>query len=187
MAQCAQQYSRNGSSTIPESHEGLHNFTGGDFVGDNTDAGPEKLHREDNLQETEVENEKQLELKSSDNSRADSTSPSPCPSESGAPERTMVSFHSGDPENPYNWSTGKKTYTLLTSMVLVLNSTIGSALPSGATRATAEYFHVTNQALLVLPVSIYLIGYVLGPLVRRSPQHALVSDIVDKASRSSRQ
>lgn len=50
-------------------------------------------------------------------------------------------------------------------MVLVLNSTVGSALPSGASRQTQEHFGITNESLLVLPVSVYLIGYVLGPLV----------------------
>ena len=50
-------------------------------------------------------------------------------------------------------------------MAMVLNSTMGSALPSGATRVTEKYFDVHEQELLVLPVSIYLIGYILGPLI----------------------
>lgn len=54
---------------------------------------------------------------------------------------------------------------LLTSMALVFNSTVASAIPSGASRETQEYFNITNDSLLVLPVSVYLIGYVLGPLV----------------------
>jgi len=39
---------------------------------------------------------------------------------------------------------------------------MGSALPSGATGVTQEYFDVKNEELLVLPVSIYLIGYIVG-------------------------
>ncbi|CAK3860988.1 Polyamine transporter 3 [Lecanosticta acicola] len=78
---------------------------------------------------------------------------------------TLVSFSRGDPENPYNWSQKKKTYVLLTCIALVMNSTIGSALPSGASEETAAHFDITNQSLLVLPVSIFLVGYVLGPLV----------------------
>jgi multidrug resistance protein len=80
-------------------------------------------------------------------------------------EKITISFSRDDPANPYNWGFGKKIYVTVTCMVLVMNSTIGSALPSGAIRQIADHFHVTNQSLLVLPVSIYLIGYVLGPLV----------------------
>lgn len=50
-------------------------------------------------------------------------------------------------------------------MTLVFNSTVSSNISSGATKETQEYFNITNQSLLVLPVSVYLIGYVLGPLV----------------------
>ena len=48
---------------------------------------------------------------------------------------------------------------------MVLNSTMGSAIPAGATGATQRYYNVQNEELLVLPVSIYLIGYILGPLI----------------------
>lgn len=50
-------------------------------------------------------------------------------------------------------------------MVLVMNSTIGSSIASGISEPTQEYFGITNDQLLVLPISIYLIGYVIGPLV----------------------
>ncbi len=42
---------------------------------------------------------------------------------------------------------------------------MGSSLPSGATAVVQKYFHVTSDELLVLPVSIYLIGYILGPMI----------------------
>lgn len=50
-------------------------------------------------------------------------------------------------------------------MVLVMNSTIGSSIASGISEPTQEYFGISNDQLLVLPISIYLIGYVIGPLV----------------------
>ena len=49
-------------------------------------------------------------------------------------------------------------------MFLVLNSTLGSTIAAGTAAPVQKYFHVTNDELLVLPVSIYLIGYILGPL-----------------------
>lgn len=47
----------------------------------------------------------------------------------------------------------------------VLNSTIGSSLPSGATKYIASAFNITDQTKLVLPISLFLVGYVLGPLL----------------------
>jgi len=47
----------------------------------------------------------------------------------------------------------------------VINSTLGSALPSGAIPFIALYFNITDEQQLVLPISMYLVGYVLGPLL----------------------
>ena len=47
----------------------------------------------------------------------------------------------------------------------VMNSTIGSSICSNAIPQIAEEFNITNQAALVLPISIFLIGYILGPLL----------------------
>ena len=59
-----------------------------------------------------------------------------------------------------------------------MNSTVGSSVTGGATKAIAQEFGVTNQQILVLPISMFLVGYILGPLLwgplseamgRRSP------------------
>lgn len=47
----------------------------------------------------------------------------------------------------------------------VLNSTIGSGLASNASTYIANDWDITNRPLLILPTSIYLVGYVVGPLV----------------------
>lgn len=110
--------------------------------------------------------EKQADIDKVDDSRVTSSLVSPCASEQEDPdERTVVSFDEHDKDSPYNWSRPKKLYVVLSCAILVLNSTMGSALPSGATGVTAKYFHITDPEMLVLPISIYLIGYVLGPLV----------------------
>lgn len=49
-------------------------------------------------------------------------------------------------------------------MMSVMNSTISSSLAAGSTDQISEYFHITSQAQLVLPTSIFLVGYVIGPL-----------------------
>ncbi|KAL2220918.1 major facilitator superfamily domain-containing protein [Thermoascus aurantiacus ATCC 26904] len=78
--------------------------------------------------------------------------------------KTVVSFGPDDPSNPVNWSEKMKFYVLTTGMMQVLNSTIGSSLPSGAISYIAEDFNITNQEDLVLPISLFLVGYVVGPL-----------------------
>lgn len=45
----------------------------------------------------------------------------------------------------------------------VIHSTLGSSLPSGAIDNIAATYNVQNQQQLVLPISCYLIGYVIGP------------------------
>lgn len=47
----------------------------------------------------------------------------------------------------------------------VLNSTIGSSLPSGASKYIVADFNITDETKLVLPISLFLVGYVLGPLL----------------------
>lgn len=79
--------------------------------------------------------------------------------------KTVITFDDGDPENPYNWSNAKKCYVVFVGVLLVLNSTVGSSVAGGTPVQISRYFHNDNQYQLVLPVSIYLVGYVLGPLV----------------------
>jgi len=79
-------------------------------------------------------------------------------------QKMMVSFSNGDPENPYNWSAGKKIFILIAGIIAVINSTLGSSLPSGAINYISKDFHVTNDQQLVLPISLFLVGYVLGPI-----------------------
>ncbi|KAK2747777.1 hypothetical protein FQN57_001807 [Myotisia sp. PD_48] len=79
--------------------------------------------------------------------------------------KKVVSFHSQDPANPVNWPKSKKYFVLLSGIMNVMNSTLGSSLPSGAARYIGEDFNLKTQTELVLPVSIFLVGYVFGPIL----------------------
>jgi len=81
-----------------------------------------------------------------------------------ANEVTIVSFSRDDPLNPYCWPKSRKVYVTVAGILLVMNSTIGSSIATGASSQTADRFGITDQTQLVLPTSIYLVGYVLGPL-----------------------
>ncbi|KAJ5676634.1 Major facilitator superfamily domain general substrate transporter [Penicillium maclennaniae] len=79
--------------------------------------------------------------------------------------KTVVSFGVNDPENPVNWKKSRKFLVLAAGVMQVMNSTIGSSICSNAIPQIAEEFNITNQEALVLPISIFLIGYVVGPLI----------------------
>lgn len=54
---------------------------------------------------------------------------------------------------------------MLVGIIAILNSTFDSSLPSGAIDFIAEEFHVTDPVQHALPISVYLVGYILGPLL----------------------
>ncbi|KAF9695617.1 hypothetical protein EKO04_006440 [Ascochyta lentis] len=79
--------------------------------------------------------------------------------------KKIIRFRDGDPDNPNNWRQPKKFYAVFVAIMSVMNSTIGSSLPAGATGPISQHFHETNEYRLILPTSIYLVGYVFGPLI----------------------
>lgn len=80
-------------------------------------------------------------------------------------EDVIISWEDNDPENPYNWSGKKKGWILVTLMMLIVNSTMGSALPANALPFISDEWDVTSKQQQVLPISVYLIGYVMGPVL----------------------
>lgn len=54
--------------------------------------------------------------------------------------------------------------TIIT-MLTVINTTMGSSLPSMAIPYMTREWGVTSDIQKVLPISTYLIGYVVGPLL----------------------
>lgn len=113
-----------------------------------------------------LDKENDLDIEKTADSNNTSGSASLTPSEDGDSDgKIVVGFEENDLSNPYNWPIWKKMYVVIAGIILVLNSTMGSALPSGAIETIAEEFQVRDDLLLVLPVSIYLIGYILGPMV----------------------
>ncbi|OAQ73260.1 major facilitator superfamily transporter [Pochonia chlamydosporia 170] len=78
---------------------------------------------------------------------------------------TVIKWHLNDPENPHNWSFLKKTYILTLTCMLVANSTMGSALPCMAMPEIEGTFGSLSQEERVLPISIFLLGYVFGPVI----------------------
>lgn len=111
--------------------------------------------------------DKEIDLEKADNTGDVSagTSPSGSLIQLDTNGVNVLSFGHNDPANPYTWATTKKIFIVFSGIILVVNSTLGSAITGGISTQLSDYFGITNQAQLVLPTSIYLLGYVLGPLI----------------------
>lgn len=119
--------------------------------------------------------ERQLSLEIADNSHDISGRTSPTLTnnddhdgghdESEVRSEKVLRFSHNDPTNPYCFSSVKKIFIVLTGMLIVVNSAMGSSVASGISEQMTDHFGITDQAQLILPTSLYLVGYVLGPLV----------------------
>jgi multidrug resistance protein len=59
----------------------------------------------------------------------------------------------------------RKCHIIIAGFTCTFNCNLGSSMPSGALDAIAERFAVTDRTQLVLLNSLYMVGYVVGPLV----------------------
>ncbi|CAG8202654.1 unnamed protein product [Penicillium salamii] len=60
----------------------------------------------------------------------------------------------------------RKIHIVLAGILFIFNSAFGSSLPSGAHDAIADDFHLAHDdTKLVLPNSLYLAGFAIGPLI----------------------
>ncbi|KAF7925806.1 hypothetical protein EAE99_005841 [Botrytis elliptica] len=65
----------------------------------------------------------------------------------------------------HNWSPGKKLYVVSTGLFINFNTCLSAALPTGALETLTVAFNVTSQEQKALPVAVFLIGYIFGPLI----------------------
>ncbi|CAN8104551.1 unnamed protein product [Discula destructiva] len=79
--------------------------------------------------------------------------------------KRVVAWEPDDVDNPHNWSKKRKGFILFTTMCTVINSTIGSSLPSNAIPFIATQWGINSTAEKVLPISTFLTGYVFGPIL----------------------
>ncbi|KAF2124722.1 MFS general substrate transporter [Dothidotthia symphoricarpi CBS 119687] len=113
----------------------------------------------------EDDNEKIVTESPASVSRTGSPTGVPSPTDGIPPKRRTIRFEDGDPENPNNWPRKKKIYAIFVAIISVINSTMTSGLAAGAAGPISRHFNETNEYKLILPTSIYLVGYVCGPMV----------------------
>ncbi|KAH9872241.1 hypothetical protein IAQ61_005076 [Plenodomus lingam] len=85
--------------------------------------------------------------------------------EDGVRGRRIIRFEDGDPENPDNWGRWKKCYAIFVAIMSVMNSTMNSSLASGVVEPLSKNFNEYNEQMLILPTSIFLVGYTCGPMI----------------------
>ncbi|KAI1192533.1 major facilitator superfamily protein [Nemania serpens] len=72
---------------------------------------------------------------------------------------------SGPAKVAAGFSPARKILISATVILMNFNVTLGSSLPSGSASALDAHFNVTSKLQKQLPVSIFLVGYVFGPLI----------------------
>ncbi|KAK2030065.1 major facilitator superfamily transporter [Colletotrichum zoysiae] len=59
----------------------------------------------------------------------------------------------------------RKLHIVVAGFTCTLNGNLGSSMPSGALDAISEHFAISNRVYLILLNSMFMCGYVLGPLL----------------------
>ncbi|KAF4335386.1 major facilitator superfamily transporter [Fusarium beomiforme] len=67
--------------------------------------------------------------------------------------------------NPLNLSPMRKLHIVIAGFTCTFNGNFGSSMPSGALDIIAKQFRITDPVHLILLNSLYMVGYVLGPLL----------------------
>ncbi|KAJ5313207.1 uncharacterized protein N7443_000091 [Penicillium atrosanguineum] len=69
-----------------------------------------------------------------------------------------------DPSDPETWPSRKKIFVVFVGLLTLFNSVFDSTIPSGGIEFIPRALNVKSETQQVLPTSVYLIGYVTGPL-----------------------
>ncbi|KAF2675311.1 MFS general substrate transporter [Microthyrium microscopicum] len=73
-----------------------------------------------------------------------------------------LEFAPDDPENPKNYSFGRKCYITAIAISLVMNATFSSSAPSGTFQGISDDLDISVEAA-GLVTTLFLLGYVAGP------------------------
>lgn len=77
----------------------------------------------------------------------------------------IVEFVPGDKENPKNLSTSIKwVYTVLLGIICFVVA-LGSAIVTGDIEGPMEYFKVSQEVIILSTVTVFVLGFGVGPLV----------------------
>jgi multidrug resistance protein len=78
---------------------------------------------------------------------------------------TPLEWIDGDEEHPRNWSIRQKWTVTLITMCITFMSPLSSSMVAPALQAISAEFDIQNDSVKVLTLSIFVLGYAIGPLV----------------------
>lgn len=70
-----------------------------------------------------------------------------------------------DPTNPLNWSSTKKNLHVVIVSLFTLAANLAATMFAPGAAELATEFHITNSTVEAMTVSLYVIGFALGPLL----------------------
>ena len=79
-------------------------------------------------------------------------------------ERKVTWDGPNDPTNPRNWSPGRKWLVTFVASSFTFIAPLSSSMISPALPAISEEFHITNGVVEILVISIFVLGFAIGPL-----------------------
>ncbi|KAI1116811.1 major facilitator superfamily domain-containing protein [Nemania sp. NC0429] len=83
----------------------------------------------------------------------------------GRPKTNVVDWDGpDDPENPYNWPKVKKMAHVLIVSAFSLNANLAATMFAPGANQLAAEFNVTDPTIAAFTVSIYVLGFALGPI-----------------------
>ncbi|EKD21743.1 uncharacterized protein L3040_004966 [Drepanopeziza brunnea f. sp. 'multigermtubi'] len=82
-----------------------------------------------------------------------------------ARDPNLVGWERNDPNNPKNWSVGRKWSATLIVSAFTFISPVSSSMIAPAVNAIAAEFNITNDIEKSLTLSIFVLAYAVGPLL----------------------
>ncbi|KAM0341651.1 hypothetical protein ACHAPU_009897 [Fusarium lateritium] len=70
-----------------------------------------------------------------------------------------------DPEHPLNWSKTQKNIHLAIVSLFTLAANLAATMFAPGASELATEFHITNSTVTAMTVSLYVLGFALGPLL----------------------
>ncbi|KAJ3771713.1 MFS polyamine transporter [Lentinula raphanica] len=85
----------------------------------------------------------------------------------GEPGRTIVVDWDGpnDPQNPKNWTFRRKWAATAIVSAFTFISPVSSSMVAPATETIAAQFGITNDVIIAMTTSIFVLAYAVGPLI----------------------
>lgn len=150
--------------------------SGGKIFGYNEELDPANLEKYQPIEPDSSSTSLNLEGKKSGQDGVKVSSPErsiPLDQEKGK-DNLLVTWAPNDPQNPRNWSTPKKLFVTAQICLLTTSVYIGSAIYTAGLQGIEAQFHI-SQVKALLGLTLFVLGYALGPMVWVCSFHHLLT------------